>query len=183
MRLWLVFFSNLLRHDQGIAHTKECSHFVVNYFEIISASCRHIYHSALPLTPTSSIIRKLYGGYARPFTRVVRGVPASWDTATLARRCPFSIKLAAWSPGNRYLAISPAHTVTVAILGSTTLRRLQTLEFSPKISSRPLALIFSPKSHMLTCSGAGLYSDEALFVVSWDVRITSSTVPCASRWP
>ena len=143
---------------------------MTGYFEIISTSCRHIYHSALPLTPKSSIIRKLYEGHARPFTRVVRGVPASWDSATLARRYPFSIELVAWSPCNRYLAISLAHTVTVAILCSTTLRRLQSLEFSPKISSRPLALIFSPKSHILTCSGAGLYSDEELFVVSWGVR-------------
>ena len=80
------------------------------------------------------------------------------------------VKLIVWSPCNRYLAISPPDPVMVAILDSTTLRRLKNLDFSQEKYSRPLALIFSPDSRMLTCSCTGVYSDEELCVVSWDVQ-------------
>ena len=143
---------------------------MTRYFEIISTSAPHIYHSALVLTPRSSIVRELYEEHARPFTRVVWGVPASWDPAISAIRCPFTIKLAIWSPCNKYFAICASDPVTVVILDSTTLRELRTLKFSRKISSRPLALIFSPNGRMFTCCGCGLYSDDELVVVSWDLR-------------
>ena len=143
---------------------------MTSYFEIISESSPHIYHSALVITPKSSIVRKLYEAHARPFTRVVCGLPTSWDSATLATGCSFRVKLVVWSPCNKYLAISPPEPVTVAVLDATALRQAQNLEFSPRIPSRPLAFIFSPDSRVLTCSCAGLCSDEELCVTSWDVR-------------
>ncbi|KAF9646351.1 hypothetical protein BDM02DRAFT_3061612, partial [Thelephora ganbajun] len=38
----------------------DCFRFVMRFFEIISTSCPHIYHSALPLCPRKSIVRSLY---------------------------------------------------------------------------------------------------------------------------
>ncbi|KAF9643297.1 hypothetical protein BDM02DRAFT_3176086, partial [Thelephora ganbajun] len=51
----------------------DCLRFVVGFFEIISTSCPHIYHSALALCPRKSIVRGLYEPHARPLTRVVHG--------------------------------------------------------------------------------------------------------------
>jgi hypothetical protein len=54
--------------------------FVTKFFEVIKVSAAHIYHSALELCPTSSIIRKLY--YHRRTTRMPKvaiGTPDSWD--------------------------------------------------------------------------------------------------------
>ncbi|KAF9644121.1 hypothetical protein BDM02DRAFT_3065261, partial [Thelephora ganbajun] len=38
----------------------DCLRFVMGFFEIISTSCSHIYHSALPLSPRKSVVRGLY---------------------------------------------------------------------------------------------------------------------------
>ncbi|KAF9646738.1 hypothetical protein BDM02DRAFT_3063999, partial [Thelephora ganbajun] len=38
----------------------DCFRFVMRFFEIISTSCPHTYHSALPLCPRESIVRSLY---------------------------------------------------------------------------------------------------------------------------
>jgi len=79
----------------------DCSRFVTGYFEVINASSPHIYHSALVLAPQESIVRKLYEAYAHPFTRIVHGLPTSWDTNTAAT----VIFLAVWSPCNSFIAI------------------------------------------------------------------------------
>ncbi|KAF9645837.1 hypothetical protein BDM02DRAFT_3100793, partial [Thelephora ganbajun] len=48
--------------------------------EIISTSCPHIYHSALPLCPRKSIVRSLYEPHARPLARIVHGLSDSWES-------------------------------------------------------------------------------------------------------
>ncbi|KAF9646732.1 hypothetical protein BDM02DRAFT_3188576 [Thelephora ganbajun] len=48
----------------------DCFRFVMRFFEIISTSCPHIYHSALPLCPRQSIVRSLYEPHARPLARI-----------------------------------------------------------------------------------------------------------------
>ena len=45
---------------------EDCFRFVTGYFEIISASSPHIYHSALVAAPKDSIVRKLYESHS-PF--------------------------------------------------------------------------------------------------------------------
>ena len=61
----------------------DCLRFVTEFFEVISQSGPHIYHSALQLAPQSSIIRKLYSKQIySPVTRVVTGIPESWDSCT-----------------------------------------------------------------------------------------------------
>ncbi|KAF9644482.1 hypothetical protein BDM02DRAFT_3150283, partial [Thelephora ganbajun] len=42
----------------------DCFRFVTGFFEVIEESAPHIYHSALPLSPQTSIVRKLYGPHA-----------------------------------------------------------------------------------------------------------------------
>ena len=46
--------------------------FVIESFEVINTSASHIYHSALFLSPKTSIVRSLYEQYGRPLVRVVQ---------------------------------------------------------------------------------------------------------------
>ena len=45
---------------------------------MISSSPSHIYHSALPLLPSSSWLHKCYGAKLSTLVRVVKGLPAEW---------------------------------------------------------------------------------------------------------
>ncbi|KAF9786322.1 hypothetical protein BJ322DRAFT_781146 [Thelephora terrestris] len=150
-----------------LAH--DCHRFVTGHFEIISASSPHIYHSALVLCPTTSIVRKLYETNTQPFVRVVRGAPVSWDSNIAAIACPIRIYRAAWSSCNRFIATSSYNGATVVILDSVTLQRLQSLECAPEetFSAQIGALIFSPDSHLLTWVGR---LDQHVYIVSWDLQ-------------
>jgi len=59
--------------------------------------------------------------------------------------------------------------MTVEVLDSLTLQRLQNLEFPRGISTATRTLVFSPDSHILTSSGMH-GSGKELFVVSWDLQ-------------
>ena len=52
--------------------------FILDHFDTIKSSPSHIYHSALPLCPSSSWLQKCYGVEFSPEVRVVKGVPAGW---------------------------------------------------------------------------------------------------------
>ena len=49
---------------------------------MIRDSPLHIYHSALPLSPSSSWVRKCYGAVTSEKVRVVMGLPDQWDTCS-----------------------------------------------------------------------------------------------------
>jgi len=101
----------------------------------------------------------------------------SWDQNTAAITCPSTIKLAVWSPCNRLIAITYRDTMTVDILDSVTLQRLQTLESPQDISTEYMTLVFSPDSRGLSSVGQ---RDEDLFVVSWDLQ--TGGVASVVRW-
>ena len=148
---------------------------MTGYFEIISTSTPHIYHSALVFTPKTSIVRKLYETHARPFVRAVHGVQLSWDQSTTTKTCSYAIELAVWSQCGRFIAITPRDTVLVDILDSATLQRLQTLESPEDIPTIYRGLAFSPGSHVSTSCSAGSKGGNAsenweLSVVSWDLQ-------------
>ena len=153
----------------------DCSRFVTGYFEIISTSSPHIYHSALVLAPKASIVRKLYyEPHAHPFVRVVHGLPVSWDPTTAATTRPSRIVRAVWSPCSRFIAIIQEATTMVDILDSTTLQRLRTLEFPQDISPVRVTPVFSPDSRTLTCSSGlgrgGRDSHRGVVIINWDLQ-------------
>ena len=140
-------------------------------FEVISVSAPHIYHSALVLAPKNSVVWKLYQSHVHPFARVVHGGSASRDTSTAAITCPSEVWLAVWSPCNRLIAITYLDAMTVDVLDSVTLQRLQTLE-PPMCSSEAGALAFSPDSRILTYSSGTPehHVSKYLSIVSWDLQ-------------
>ena len=128
--------------------------------------------------PQKSIVRKLYEAHARPFVRVVRGLPMSWDASTAVITRPSDIEVAAWSPCDRFIAITWDGATTIDVLDSVTLQRLQTLKFPPEYKefTHPETLVFSPDSHILTCCARDY---QELAALSWDLQ--TGGIVCAIR--
>ena len=170
----------MIQESPTLELSNDCFRFVSRYFEIISASSPHIYHSALTLTPRESIVQKLYKSHAKPFVRVVRGVPALWDSNIATGVGRFIIWISVWSPCNRFVAIGPENKMTLDVLDSATLQRLQILEHPSKTSSLPEALVFSPDSRTLTSFIRNTKSGTGGSVVSWDLQ--TGGIASAIEW-
>ena len=56
----------------------DTQHFLLEHFDTLQTSPSYIYHSVLPLSPSSSWVYKHYIAEASPKVKVVRGVPAGW---------------------------------------------------------------------------------------------------------
>ena len=116
-------------------------------------------------------MRGLYKPHARPLTRIVHGLPTSWDPSTAVTRFPGSVDAAAWSPCSRSIAISwGEYPPTVMILDAATLVRLTTLE--PPTGELGIAtqLIFSPGGRLLTWFGSGGAGSDRGKFISWDLQ-------------
>ncbi|KAF9784628.1 hypothetical protein BJ322DRAFT_979904, partial [Thelephora terrestris] len=126
---------------------KDCLRFLTEFFEVISESAPHIYHSALPLAPASSIIRKLYSQEISSVARVVTGISASWDWCTAIAEIESDTANATWSPCGQYIAASFGSGIEVR--DSTTLEISYVLELpgSEKLHLRSLA--FSPDGRLM----------------------------------
>ena len=126
----------------------DCLHFVTEFFEVISQSAPHIYHSALLLTPRSSIVWRLYSQQTHSVARVVTGTAASWDSCASVRTVITHDLV--WSPCGQFIAVDCRGTVEVQ--DPNTLERL----FDLKPPSNPLeaslgSFDFSPDGHLLAC--------------------------------
>ena len=117
-------------------------HFITTFFEVINISAPHIYHSALPLSPKTSIVHKLYKQYACPFARVVRGLPISWEASISTET--YSTQSVTWSPSSSFIAV--AQSKSVDILDSATLCQLSTIEHP---LPNPKCLSISPDGCLL----------------------------------
>lgn len=129
----------------------DCLRFVTEFFEVISKSGPHLYHSALQLVPHSSVVWKLYGHQIySPLLKVVTGVPGSWDSCTASTRTA-EVYHAAWSPCGQFVAA--AFKDIIQIHSSTTLERISVLKPpSHLLDVVPIFLTFSPDGHLLACS-------------------------------
>ena len=80
--------------------------FVTEFFEVISKSGTHIYHSAIQLAPRSSIVQKLYNQHIHsPMLKIVTGVPDLWDSCTASVGVAGYLYEAIWSPCGRFIAV------------------------------------------------------------------------------
>jgi len=123
-------------------------------------SAAHIYHSALPLSPRTSIVRRLYEPYADPLMRIVQGVPMSWNPAIVAVKSLNPIRRPVWSPCSRFIAIDCE--TGIQILDATTLGRVKSL---PQQGGFCQLLTFSAESRLLTQLG-----DKLGEIISWDLQ-------------
>ena len=138
---------------------KDCFHFVTQFFEPINISAVHIYHTALELSPLSSIVRRLY--YHRrhtPFPRVVAGIPEAWEECIHLYTKHHSHS-STWSPCGRFVAAQTEKTVEIRDPLSSEL--LSTLTRSNPSHTGQLA--YSPDGHFL----ASLSSTS---LTIWDIQ-------------
>ena len=142
----------------------ECLQFVTRFFEAISTSAPHIYHSALFLSPKESILWTLYGQQISPLARAIQGVPTSWDPSIASKGFPDDICTAIWSPCNRFIAVTYEWSSKAVVLDAATLEQLYTLD-TPSRGCTIKHLAFSPNSCLLTG-----YSYSKDCIVTWDLQ-------------
>ena len=140
----------------------DCLRFVTEFFEVISQSGPHVYHSALQLAPRSSIVRKLYGQQmSSPMARIVTGVPVSWDSCVASAGAMENALHAVWSPCGRFIACAFGNKVQVR--DANTLERVSVLEPRSKVSDVFSAFVaFSPDGRTLACMFRGKYTKSVL---------------------
>ena len=151
------------KDSQLLDTAQDFFHFVTKFFKPINASATHIYHSALELCPTSSIIRKLYYDKCHGPTRLPRvmiGNPDSWDqTISCSGREDYNF--CTWSPCGRFIAAQTEKIVEIR--NQLTFQLLAVLRppKNPSLLLGPLA--YSPDGRSLACG----VSDG---IVVWDIQ-------------
>ena len=141
-----------------------CLWFVTGFFEVVSTSAPHIYHSALLLCPKESIVQTLYGSQVQPMVKVVQGIPALWNPIIAHTRLPSPICTAAWSPCGIFIAIACHLLPEIIILDAGTLKQLHKICPPPNILTWH-DITFSPGSHLLSAHSQGGYC-----IISWDLQ-------------
>ena len=176
-----LIFSRVYSHwvqgsaSQTVDLVNEFFRFVIASFEVINTSAPHIYHSALPLSPRTSTIHKLYEPYARPLARVIQGIPDAWEPIVATVKHYSSVGCAAWSPCGRYIAVSlDDSTTTIEIRDAVALELLHTLK-SPQRNTTWLS--FSPDSRLLT-----QFSSYRHGLTTWDLQ-TGGQISTISSTP
>ena len=157
-------FANLNQESPTLNLANDCFQFVTGFFEIISTSAPHIYHSALLLSPPTSIVQSLYGPQAKPLARVVQGVPTSWEPSIANKRFSSNIRAVTWSQCSKFIAIAIDSSFEVVVLDAVTLGQLYTVH--PKNQKITWdKLLFSPDGCLLTG-----YSSHHDYIASWDLQ-------------
>ena len=136
--------------DPLLATTADFLRFVTEFFEVVSQSAPHIYHSALQLAPWASAVRKLYSQHIYSAVEsIVNGIPASWDSCTASTVVP--VCCAVWSPCGQFIAAAVGGTVET--YSSITLERVSVLKHPSSANGVIECLAFSPDGHLVV----GLY--------------------------
>ena len=90
-----------------------------------------------------TIVWKLYKPYAHPLTRIIQGLPTSWDPSIVVKK-PSYVYVAAWSPCSRFIAVGYGRLIE--ILDAVTLDRHAIFNSPSKVIQE---LIFSLDCHLL----------------------------------
>jgi len=153
---------NQVARNEGLLDTaRDYFYFVTKFFEPINVSATHIYHSALELSPLSSIVRRLYSHQWKiPSPRVIAGTPNSWDhSINISGGRRFHCCSYTWSPCGRFVATGGSGGVEIRDPLSSEL--LSTLTKSGAGNGGEVA--YSPDGLSLACC-----SDDTLVI--WDIQ-------------
>ena len=152
---------------------------MTEFFEVISESAPHIYHSALPLAPESSIIRKLYGQQISAAARVVAGIPSSWDLCTAIAGATSEPGHAIWSPCGQYIAAGLEKDIEIR--DSTTLEMSRVLRPPDFENFNPNFLAFSPGGRLLIRAYEKTRSGLLFSFASILTSIPSEVIDCTGN--
>jgi WD40 repeat protein len=143
----------------------DCERFVLQSFDIIEKAATHIYHSALPWSPTSSLTRNLYQEHITHEVKLLNAIDGNWDPCI--RTIPIRPALAAiaFSPKGALVAVVSSYHVTIfeAVTGIATFQ-----VHEPNANS----VTFSPDDNMLACG----HKDGS--VKLWDVQTRNLVRTC-----
>ena len=160
----LMRTSNQVAKDhQLLDAARDYFQFATNFFEVINVSATHIYHSALELSPLSSVVRKFYYSQrSRSSPKVVIGAPDSWDPSTVSVSTKHSYYLSSsWSPCGHFVATVSKEAVEIR--DALALKLLFTLRPAGASASLKRGLAYSPDGRSLAgCSDTG--------IVIWDTQ-------------
>jgi len=154
----VIHWLQVSRNEELLDITSDYFQFVTKFFKPISISATHIYHSALELSPTSSIIRRLYHHQRHTlFPRVVAGTADSWDEGIhLSTKSHYQAYT--WSPCGQFVAALSGNVVEIRDALSAELVSTLTAPNAPP----KYGLAYSPDGQSL----AGL-SDT---LIIWDIQ-------------
>src|ERR1700753_2168890 len=127
-RLFSRIYSGCIQVSPTLNLVEDYVRFVITFFEVIDTSAPHIYHSALLLSPRTSITHKMYKQHISPFVRVVQGVPVSWEPVVATASFNNFLEEAVWSPCNRFIAV--VNCLSVQVLDAVTFSQLGIFEHS-----------------------------------------------------
>jgi len=162
--------------DEQLVNTaRDCFYFVTKFFEPINVSATHIYHSALELSPLSSIIRKLH--YHRRLTRFPRveiGIQDSWDPFIAI---PNYWSTESWSPCGQFIAIQTRDAVKIRDV--QTFEVVSTFQFASPTTPQ-FSPSYSPDGHFLAC-----YNDDpsGSNMIIWDIQTGGMAKEIKTHFP
>jgi len=138
--------------------TNDSQQFLLEHFDTIQNSPSHIYHSALPLSPSSSWLQKCYSAELQSPVKVVKGLPAEWGACSCTVWLNSSLR--SLSCHNNTIAVGSEHG-DIITLNEITGSQTSVLSGHTK---RVISLMFLP-------NGTSLVSASADYTVKlWDVQ-------------
>ena len=155
--------SNQVSGDHQLLHTaRDYFHFVTNFHELINVSATHIYHSALELSPLSSVVRKVYYHQRSPTSpKVAIGASDLWQPSTAVSSKNSRYFSSTWSLCGQFVAV--VAEAAVEVWDALTLKLLSTMQL-PTVATRfKQGIAYSPDRHCLAgCSGDA--------IIIWDTQ-------------
>ena len=152
----------MAKDHQLLLTARDYFQFVANFSEVISVSATHIYHSALELSPLTSIVRKLYYHQQRyPSPRVVIGIEDSWEPTRAIPSNDTHYLSSTWSPCGQFIAVMVSEAVEIR--DALTLKPISTPQSTKATTVFRSGLAYSPDGYSL----AGC-SDSAIII--WDTQ-------------
>lgn len=151
----------MVKDHQLLYTARDYFQFATNFFEVINVSATHLYHSALELSPLSSIIRKsYYHQQPHPSPRVVIGITDSWEPTSAFSTNSYYLS-STWSPCSQFVAVVAEEAVE--IWDALTLKLLSTPHSTEVTTRFKHGLAYSPDGCSLAaCSSTG--------IIIWDTQ-------------
>ncbi|KAI9439119.1 hypothetical protein H4582DRAFT_117919 [Lactarius indigo] len=96
--------------------------FLSYHADTISFNALHVYHSALPFTPTETQLRKMYAHELETSVKASQGVDPGWDPTMMVMRCNQApVWGISWSPNGRFIAAAGSKSIEIrdTLIGSS----------------------------------------------------------------
>ncbi|KAH9024229.1 hypothetical protein EDB84DRAFT_1273963, partial [Lactarius hengduanensis] len=99
----------------------DASRFLSYHADTISFNALHVYHSALPFTPTETQLRKIYAYELETSVKAQRGVEQEWDPTVMVMRFKAPICRISFSPNGQFIAADGLKSIEIRdiLIGSS----------------------------------------------------------------